>query len=233
MIGIEGQKKLSAGSVLIIGCGALGSHVAMLLAGAGVGKIGIADFDIVGLSNLQRQLYFDEKSVGESKLEVLQSRMKGLNSEIKIVGYPFKIEKSVASDIISEYDFIVEATDDYRSKYYLSRICLELGKPLCIGGVEAWRGQVMSVRGVRKEDLQDEEDPRLGFEHIFPVPEDREEMGNGGNKQELGVLGIAPAIIASIQASEVIKFFTGEGEMLFGKLMVMDISKNFYQVLSL
>lgn len=224
VIGSGGQKRLSEASVFIIGCGALGGQVAMLLAGAGVGRIGLADFDTIDLTNLQRQLFFAESQTGESKLKILASRIRALNSEIRIDPYPLMLTKSNAGGILRDYDFIVDATDTPVSKYAFDEVCRELGKPHCIGGVSGWRGQVMSVRGKRGEA----DPPPPGLSSLFPPPEADPEMLPCRLE---GVIGAAASLIASVEAGEVIKYFTGEEGMLYGKAFVMDMGRGMYQVI--
>lgn len=217
-IGKEGQQRLSEGSAFVIGCGALGGQVAMLLAGAGVRQIGLADFDTIDLTNLQRQLFFKEEEAGKYKIDALSARMFALNSEVKIAKYPVMITRHNASDILKEYDFIIDATDNPASKYTINEICRELGKPHCIGGVAGWRGQVMSFDGSSGAD---------GFSALFPRPQAEEE---GILPCELeGVIGAAASLIASVQAGEAIKFLSGEGEMLYDKVLVMDLRSCMFQ----
>lgn len=216
-IGTEGQQRLSDASVFIIGCGALGGQVAMLLAGAGVGRIGLADFDTIDISNLQRQLFFSEDAAGQSKLEVLSSRMHGLNSEICIEKYPVMIQRKNAREILAKFRFVVDATDNPVAKYMIDDICNELGLPHCIGGVSGWGGQVTSVNpnGEYKE-----------YRDIFPQPDDNPALMPCAVE---GVIGATASAIASVQAGEVIKFFTGEGVMLYDRLLVMDMKGGFMQ----
>lgn len=237
-IGSEGQKRLSEASVFIIGCGALGGQVAMLLAGAGIGRIGIADFDTIDITNLQRQLFFTESEAGERKLDILATRMAALNSEIGIEKYPELIRRQNAVKILTNYDFVVDATDNYVAKFEIDAVCNELGIPHCTGGVSGWRGQVMSIdpRGVGDKNNSEESIPDckqnnfVSFGDVFTAPENDPEMLPCNVD---GVIGAAASAIASIQAAEVIKYFTGEGEMLFGRLMVMDLKRGFFNTVDL
>ena len=222
-IGAEAQDRLALGSVFIIGCGALGGHTAMLLAGAGVGRIGIADFDTVDISNLQRQLYFSESEAGEYKVGRLASRMRALNSEIKVEEYRTLIRRDNAREILGDYDFIIDATDNPATKYLIDDLCLEIGKPGCIGGVAGWRGQVVSVCGCKDGERT------MRFGDIFPCPDADPSMLPCEIE---GVIGAAASIISSVQASEAIKYLTGEGEMLFNKAYVMNLKDLSFDVLS-
>lgn len=223
-IGEESQISLSQGSVIIIGCGALGGQIAMLLAGAGVGKIGLADFDTIDISNLQRQLFFEEKDAGKKKLEVLKTKMSLLNSEIEIDDYPMLITENNADGIFGKYDFIIDATDNPASKFGIDKICIKLGKPHCTGGVAGWKGQVISHPGSRGE-----KDKRYkSFCDIFPRPMDDYNILPCSVE---GVIGAAASVIASIQAGEAIKYFCKNKEMLYNKLLVVDLQNNIYQVI--
>lgn len=226
VIGAEGQKKLFGGSVFVVGCGALGGQVSMLLAGAGVGRIGIADFDTVDISNLQRQLFFEERDCGVSKAQLLSQRMQNLNSEITVEIYNELITPVKAKQIFPAYDFIIDATDNPASKYSMDKVCLEIGKPLCIGGVAGWRGQVMSMKG-------DNENHTARFSDVFAL-EDGELPESGMLPCEIeGVMGAAASTIASLQASEAIKYLSGDGEPLFNRLLIMDLGKPYFQVIEL
>ncbi|MDE5903282.1 MAG: HesA/MoeB/ThiF family protein [Muribaculaceae bacterium] len=200
-IGTEGQRRLSDASVFIIGCGALGGQVAMLLAGAGTGHIGIADFDTIDISNLQRQLFFAEAQAGQPKTAVIGERMRQLNSTIRVDVYERMIRPADGPAILSEYDFIIDATDNPATKYMTDRICRQIGRPGCIGGVAGWQGQVVSVTGRT-------DDGSLGFADIFPQPDADPSMLPC---EVTGVMGAAASVIASVQASEAMKYFIGEG----------------------
>lgn len=144
-IGIEGQTRIAEGSVAIIGCGALGSLSAMQLAGSGTGRIRIVDFDNIDISNLQRQLFYTESETGCSKSETLASRIHALNSEVKVETVNKFMTESNSAEILRGIDFVIEATDNPASKYMVDGICRKFGLPVCIGGVEGMRGQVMTV----------------------------------------------------------------------------------------
>ncbi|MDE6811084.1 MAG: HesA/MoeB/ThiF family protein, partial [Muribaculaceae bacterium] len=145
VIGEEGQTCLHSSSVMIVGCGALGGQVAMLLAGAGIGRIGIADFDVIEISNLQRQLFFSESSSGQLKAQVLAKRMNDLNSDINVEIYPEKISEKNAENIFRNYNVIIDATDKPGPKYLIAGISQKLRLPCIIGGVEGWKGQVIAL----------------------------------------------------------------------------------------
>lgn len=217
-IGIEGQMRLLAGSVGIVGCGALGSMAAMQLAGAGVGRIGFADFDTIDISNLQRQLFFSEKDCGKLKCEILAERMLAINSGIAVEPLPSFLTPSSIDDWIARYDFIIEATDNSSSKFMVDKACEEMMKPCCIGGVRGFSGQISTFFG-----------DGLRYRDIFcDVPED------GVTPCAMtGVIGPTAAIVASVQASEAIKWITGAGEPMSRRLLTFNLLNGDWNVIEL
>ena len=213
-IGKEGQLKLCSSKVLVIGCGALGSMVAMELAGAGIGTLGIADYDNIDISNLQRQYFFTTAESGKSKVETLSCRINDLNPEIKVNTYPFIVTTKRAKEIFAEYDFIVDATDNPDTKRLSGEITLQLGKPCCIGGVRDFEGQVMTFKP---------SDPR--FEDYFGKA-----TSDGILPCSLaGVIGPAAALCASIQACETIKYLSGTGKLLSGRILLFNLLDNTFK----
>ncbi len=207
-IGKTGQIKMLNASVLIIGTGALGSVISMYLAAAGVGHIGICDFDTIDISNLQRQLSFTEKDVGRKKLEVTAEKLHDINSEIKIETYPGLLRKDKAREIFAHYDIIVEGSDNPNTKYMVTDIAAELAKPCILGGVAQFAGQVMTILPGGKT-----------YRDLFPEPAaDGEFMPCSVG----GVLGPVPGIVGSIQATETIKLITQTGYTLSGQLLTID-----------
>lgn len=217
-IGEEGQRKLSDSKVLVIGCGALGSMVVMQLAGAGIGTIGISDFDTIDISNLQRQFFFTVNEAGEDKCKVLEKRIHALNPEIKILTYPVIMTAKKAENLFGEYDFIIDATDNPATKKMIGKVSKEKGKACCIAGVRNFGGQVMTF-------LPDE--PR--FEDYFGSGEDE-----GFLPCSLGgVMGPAAALCASIQASEAIKYLVGNSSLLNGRILLFDLLKPSFKIIPL
>ena len=216
-IGTSGQERLKNSSVCIVGCGALGSMVAMQLAGAGVGRICISDFDTIDASNLQRQFFFKTSETGECKSEVLQDRMSDLNPECHVEAFKCLVNKEKAFDLFQDYDFVVDATDNPASKHMIESVCAELGKPCCIAGVSGFRGQVMTVIPGS---------PKFG--DVFPDSEDDGFLPCSIS----GVIGPAAAVCASVQASETIKYITGAGECLESKIFAFDLLENRFSTLS-
>lgn len=217
-IGVAGQQRLGESKVFIVGCGALGSMVAMQLAGAGVGSIGISDFDTIDVSNLQRQFFFKTDEAGMKKCLVLQQRIEALNPSCQVLRCDALINKERAVELFSDYDFIVDATDNPSSKFIIESVCQQLDKPCSIAGVSEFHGQVMTVfPGSTK------------FGEVFPDSENEGFLPCSIS----GVVGPAAAICASLQSAEVIKYLTGAGECLKSKLMVFDLLNNSYNVISI
>lgn len=217
-IGRQGQIRLINSKVLIIGCGALGSMVAIQLSGAGIGYIGIADFDNIEISNLQRQFFFNTEDVGKSKVNVLAERIKKLNPTTEVKIYQELITTRKAEDIIPLYDFIIDATDNPESKKMIGKISKEKGKACCIGGVKDFQGQIMTI-------LPDDN----RFEDFFGVTET-----DGILPCSLGgVMGPTAALCASMQACEAIKFLSGNENLHSSSLQVFNLLTNNFQSFSL
>lgn len=217
-IGAEGVSRLRDGKVLIVGCGALGSLAAMYLAASGVGRIAIADFDTVDISNLQRQLFFSEDMLGKKKADQLADRMKAINSEVDVKKIPRFITKSLAEEYFADYDFIIDGSDNPATKLMTASVCERLGKPYCIGGVNGFSGQVMSWKPGYP-----------GYAELFgPIT-----ACSGFTPCTIaGVLGPAAGVVASVQASEAIKFIASTGKPLWGRLLNFDLSDSAFNVFS-
>lgn len=209
VIGKEAQRRLAESSVLVIGCGALGSLAAMYLAGAGVGRIGLVDFDTIDPTNLQRQLFYSEHLAGKSKAKSLAIRISELNSEIEPVVIETLFTKENGAELAGSYDFIIEATDNPSSKYLVDRICYSIGKPVCIGGVSSMRGQVTTFLPGHKR-----------FADFFPSPP--ENSGILPCAAE-GVLGPAAGVISCVQASEALKYLAQKGGLLIDKMLIINL----------
>lgn len=208
-VGEEGQKRLKAGRVLCVGAGGLGSPLAMYLAAAGVGTIGIVDFDTVDESNLQRQLLHGTKDVGRPKLDSAVDRLADLNPHVRVVTHNVRLSSANALDILSDYDIVVDGTDNFPTRYLVNDACVFLGKPNVYGSVFRWEGQlsVFSTEGGPCYRCLFREPPPPGL-----VP----------NCAEGGVLGVLPGIIGSGQAMETIKLLLGVGSSLAGRLLIFD-----------
>lgn len=212
--GLEAQQKLKAAKVLVIGSGGLGSPALLYLAAAGVGTIGIADFDVVDDSNLQRQVLFGVSEVGAPKVEAAKRRLKELNPFITIVLYNTQITSDNALDIIRDYDVVADGTDNFPTRYLVNDACVLLDKPNVYAAVFQFEGQV-SVFNYRNPG--GELGPNYRDLYSAPPP-----PGMVQSCAEGGVLGVLPGIIGSMQALEVIKVITGIGETLSGRFFIYD-----------
>jgi len=212
-IGIEGQQKLKQAKVLVIGAGGLGSPVLLYLAAAGVGNIGIVDGDVVDESNLHRQVLYNENDIGKLKTEVSARKLSELNRYVNVITYSHNLSGFNALDIIKDYDFIVDSTDNFFSKYLINDACVIAKKPFIYGGVFKFNGQV-SVFNYQGGPT---------YRCLFPVQPD---VNDFPTCSEIGVLGVVPAVIGSIQANESLKIILGIGEILSGKLLTFDALTN-------
>ena len=208
--GMEGQRKLKQGSVLLIGTGGLGSPLALYLAAAGVGHIGLVDFDIVDESNLQRQIIHGTSTLGIRKTESAKMRLRDLNPHIDIATYDVQITSDNAFDLIRPYDVIVDGTDNFPTRYLTNDACVMLGKPNVYGSIFRFEGQATVFS------------PKHGgpcYRCLYPEPPP---PGLVPSCAEGGVLGVLPGVIGTIQATEAIKLLTGIGEPLIGRLLLYD-----------
>lgn len=209
-IGEEGQKLLKEAKVLIVGMGGLGSPIALYLAGAGVGCIGLVDDDVVSISNLQRQVLYSEKELGMRKAVCAAERLMALNSEITVRPYPTRLTEENADDIISEYNMVVDGCDNFATRYLINDCCVRLGIPYIYGAICGFEGQVSVFNyGTEKKSYRD----------LYP---DEAEMLRMPPPSK-GVMGITPAVVGSIEATEVLKVIGGFGNVLVGKLWTIDL----------
>src|SRR5438874_2992594 len=208
-VGMEGQKKLKRSSVLLIGAGGLGSPLALYLAAAGVGRIGIVDFDVVDESNLQRQVIHGTGSVGKPKLESAKERILDINPNVRVDTYEFPLTSENALDTLRPYDVIVDGTDNFPTRYLVNDACVLLGKPNVYGSIFRFEGQA-SVFWAEYGPC---------YRCLYPEPPP---PGLVPSCAEGGVLGILPGTIGTIQATETIKLLLGIGEPLIGRLLLYD-----------
>ena len=208
-VGMKGQKELKAGSVLLIGVGGLGSPLGMYLAAAGVGRIGLVDYDVVDTSNLQRQVIHGTKDVGRSKLESARARMLDINPHITIDTYELALTSQNALDIMQPYDVIIDGTDNFPTRYLTNDACVLLGKPNVYGSIFRFEGQI-SVFDARRGPC---------YRCLFPEPPP---PGLVPSCAEGGVLGILPGTIGALQATETLKILLGIGDTLVGRLLLYD-----------
>ena len=215
-VGEAGQLKLLDSKVLLIGAGGLGSPAALYLAAAGVGTLGIVDFDNVDASNLQRQILHDANAIGRPKVESAADRLHALNPDVKVVGYREPITSHNALDIIKDYDVVLNGSDNFPTRYLVNDACHFLGIPLVDGSIFMFEGQV-TVYQPDKPELGVEGGPC--YRCLYPDPPPPGEVPSCA---EAGVLGVLPGIVGSIQAVEAIKLLLGIGEPLAGRLLMID-----------
>lgn len=214
-IGKEGQLKLKHASVFVIGAGGLGCPVLQYLAAAGVGRIGIADHDVVDESNLQRQVLYTVTDVGLSKADQAKKKLQALNPYILIEAYPVKVNRENILSLLKEYDIVVDGSDNFATRYLVNDACVMLNKPLVFGSIFKFEGQV-TVFNYKDGPT---------YRCLYPTPP---KDGEVPNCSEIGVIGVLPGIVGALQANEVIKIITGIGEVLKGKLLMFDaLSVNF------
>jgi molybdopterin/thiamine biosynthesis adenylyltransferase/rhodanese-related sulfurtransferase len=208
-VGLEGQEKLRRSSVLVIGTGGLGSPVALYLAAAGIGRIGLVDFDVVDETNLQRQIIHGTKDIGRPKLYSARERILDVNPNIEIVLHETAIDSSNALEIMGGYDVIIDGTDNFPTRYLTNDACVLLGKPNVYGSIFRFEGQASVFYA--------EEGPC--YRCLFPEPPP---PGLVPSCAEGGVLGVLPGVIGTIQATEAVKLLLGRGKPLIGRLLLYD-----------
>ena len=208
-VGIDGQKRLKAARVLLVGAGGLGSPLALYLAAAGVGHIGLVDFDVVDVTNLQRQILHGTKDVGRSKLASARERIADINPFVELTTYETALTSKNALGIIEQYDLVADGTDNFPTRYLVNDACVMLGKPNVYGSVFRFEGQA-SVFSTKDGPC---------YRCLFPEPPP---PGMVPSCAEGGVLGVLPGLIGTIQATEAIKLILGIGEPLIGRLLLVD-----------
>src|SRR5689334_7146377 len=209
-VGLAGQKKICSSSVLCIGAGGLGSPIAMYLAAAGIGKIGIVDFDVVDYSNLQRQILHTDADVGRSKAESAKETINGINPNVEVVLHNTRISSENALDVIRNYDIVVDGTDNFPTRYLTNDACVLLKKPNVYGSIFRFEGQASVFA------------PHLGgpcYRCLYPEPPP---PGMVPSCAEGGVLGVLPGIVGCIQATEILKLALGKGTSLVGRLVLFN-----------
>jgi molybdopterin/thiamine biosynthesis adenylyltransferase/rhodanese-related sulfurtransferase len=219
-VGMDGQRRLKAGSVLCIGAGGLGSPAAMYLAAAGVGRIGIVDFDVVDYSNLQRQIIHGTPDVGRSKLASAKDRLIAINPHIQVDTYETALASDNALELFKPYDVILDGTDNFPTRYLTNDACVLLGKPNAYGSIFRFEGQA-SVFSTKEGPC---------YRCLYPEPPP---PGLVPSCAEGGVLGVLPGVIGVIQATEAIKLLTGIGEPLIGRFLIYDALRMRFRELKL
>ena len=219
-VGVEGQRKLKAARVLCVGTGGLGSPLALYLAAAGVGTLGLVDFDVVDASNLQRQIIHSTADIGRKKLDSAEEKLKALNPALNVVKHDTLLSSANALDILKDYDVVADGTDNFPTRYLVNDACVLLGKPNAYGSIFRFEGQA-SVFATKDGPC---------YRCLYPAPPP---PGLVPSCAEGGVLGILPGLIGVIQATEAIKLILGIGEPLIGRLLLVDALKMRFRELKL
>src|SRR6516165_3975022 len=208
-VGLEGQKRLKAASVLLIGAGGLGSPLGLYLAAAGIGRIGLVDFDVVDFSNLQRQILHGTPDVGRPKLHSARDRLQAINPEVQLDLYETRLSSANALEIFKPYDIIIDGTDNFPTRYLVNDACVLLGKPNVYGSIFRFDGQASVFF------------PPHGpcYRCLYPEPPPPDLVPSCA---EGGVLGILPGLIGVVQATETVKLLLGTGSPLIGRLLLYD-----------
>lgn len=214
-IGPEGQQKLLEGKVLIVGAGGLGSPLALYLAAAGVGTLGLVDGDVVSITNLQRQVIHTTTDVGRPKVESAAEKIHAINPDVNVLTYDYFLSEDNVMDLIRDYDFVIDGTDNFSPKYLINDACVMLGKAFCMGGINRYRGQLMThVPGT------------ACYRCLFPEPPAKEDVETCAM---VGVLGSIAGICGTLQATECIKFITRHGELLTDAFLTFDATTMQFQ----
>jgi len=212
-VGLVGQLKIAESKVLVIGAGGLGSPLLLYLTAAGVGTIGIVDFDKVSESNLQRQVLFREQDLNINKAISAKKLLNARNSDIEIKSYPHIFDTSNALDLVQDYDIVVDCTDNFRTRYLINDACVKLGKPFVFAAIYKFEGQ-LSVFNYKGGPT---------YRCLFPTPP---KTGEVPNCEEVGVLGVLPGVLGMYQANEVLKIILSIGSVLSGQLLSINLLTN-------
>ncbi len=208
-IGEEGQRRLAASAVLIVGLGGLGSAVAPSLTGAGVGRLGLADPDRVSVSNLPRQTLYTESQIGRPKPEAARERLAALSSATRFDLYPERLTAANARELVAAYDLVVDCCDNFATRYLLDETCAAVGRPWVYGSIGAFHGQVSLFNGHGKRRYTELYPDREALCALLPAAS--------------GVIGPTPGVVGALEAAEAIKWLAGFGEPLDGRLLTLDL----------
>ena len=217
-IGAAGQTKINQAKVLVVGAGGLGSPILLYLAAAGVGTLGIIDHDLISESNLQRQILYDNNTLGVPKAKIAKQKIEALNPYCQVIAMCEQLTANNAQQLVAQYDVIVDATDNLPARYVMDDACRTNQKPLVYGSICEFQGQV-SVFHYQEGK---------GYRDLFPKPSDSQP-----SNQPTGVIGTLPGIVGSIQATETLKIILGSSDTLAGKLLLIDAWKNSFQTFSI
>ena len=219
-IGVEGQEKLRRAKVLIVGAGGLGSPTSIYLAAAGVGTIGLVDFDRVDATNLHRQILYGTSAIGRPKLEAAKERLEDLNDDVRVVTHATRLTSENALEILTGYDVVIDGTDNFATRYLVNDACVLLGKPNVYGSIFRFDGQV-SVFATKDGPC---------YRCLYPTPPPPHLVPSCA---EGGVLGVLPGVVGTLQATEAIKLITGAGETLAGRLLLFDALRATFRTMKL
>jgi len=213
----EHQLKLKNAKILIVGVGGLGSPISIYLASAGIGNIGIIDNDIVSISNLQRQILYNHTEIGLNKIDIAESKLKLINPNLNVLKFNERLTNDNAENIISQFDIVVDGTDNFQTRYIIDEVSNKLNIPYVYGSIKEFTGQV-SVFNYKDG---------ISYKDLYPCDE------TNRDNSVIGVMGFTPAITGSLQVAEVIKIITGLGIVLSRKLLIFDSLKNQFKVLNI
>jgi adenylyltransferase/sulfurtransferase len=219
-VGIEGQQRLKHAKVLMIGAGGLGSPLGLYLAAAGVGTLGLVDFDVVDESNLQRQVLYGQSDVGRPKVQAALARLREVNPHIELIGHETRLDSGNALELFEPYDVVVDGTDNFATRYLVNDACVLAGKPNVYGSIFRFEGQVSVFWGAHGPC----------YRCIFPEPPP---PGLVPSCAEGGVLGVLPGIVGALQAAEVVKLIIGQGDSMLGRLLLFDALRMGFRELKL
>jgi len=215
--GLEGQEKLKEASILVVGAGGLGCPVLLYLTAAGIGKIGIIEFDRVDETNLQRQVLYGSMDVGKLKSIIVRERLEFLNSNVALEIINLRLEANNALRVIRDFDLVIDATDNYQTRYIINDACVILGKPMIHGSIYKYEGQV-SVFNYEG-----------GPTYRCYNPFDKNKADKNPKPSEVGLMGVLPGITGTYMANEAIKIITGTGDVLSGKVLIFNILNNSFR----
>ncbi len=218
--GIKGQENLKQARVLIVGVGGLGSIASLLLVGAGLGKIGLMDKDIVSLSNLHRQLIYREEQIGKSKVDMAKKNLSSLNSNCDIVAYDEYLTEENAEKIISEYDIVMDCCDNFKTRYVINDACLRLGRPFVYSSIEEYRGQIAFFGHTNG---------KVNYRTLYPNESELKQKENSSK----AVIATLPALAATLAVNEVIRFFVNGKSELEDRLLCVDLTNLSFQIFDL
>jgi adenylyltransferase/sulfurtransferase len=218
-VGEDGQERIKNSKVLVVGAGGLGCPVLQYLSAAGIGEIGVLDADKVSISNLQRQVLYSIKDIGKQKTTTSIEVLSDQNDLVKFNDYPFYLDKHNALDVIKKYDIVVDCTDNFSARYLINDACVILKKPFVYGALHKFEGQ-LSVFNYKNGPT---------YRCLYPNPPQNNEIPNCS---EVGVIGVLPSLIGTLQATEVLKIILKIGDVLCGKILTYDTLKNIQQIIS-